>query len=235
MKFDKRRTYYLVLDTETANGLEQPLVYDCGYAIVDKNNNVYETGSYLIYDVFVLEKDLMQSAFYAEKIPMYEDMLKQKKTKMVTILTLRSIIYEVCKKWDVRAICAYNAYFDVNALNTTIRYITKSNKRWFLPYGVEVQDILQMARSVIGVMPTYRKFCESFGHIYGKGNKRLRMNAEVVYRFLLNDNGYKEEHTGLEDVLIESEIMAYCFKQKKPMKKILFHGKANRKRVRAVA
>jgi hypothetical protein len=31
-----------------------------------------------------------------------------------------------------------------------------------------------------------------------------------------------ESHTGLEDVQIEREIVLYCYKQHKPMKKLLF-------------
>ena len=41
MKIDKRKKYYLVLDVETANTLEQPLVYDIGYSVVDKKGNIY--------------------------------------------------------------------------------------------------------------------------------------------------------------------------------------------------
>ena len=32
---DKRRAYYLVFDTETANSLDDPIVYDIGGAIID--------------------------------------------------------------------------------------------------------------------------------------------------------------------------------------------------------
>ena len=41
-KIDRRRNYYMVYDTETANGLDDPIMYDCGGAIVDKNGKVYE-------------------------------------------------------------------------------------------------------------------------------------------------------------------------------------------------
>ena len=35
-KIDRRKSYYLVLDTETANGLDTPLMYDVGGCICDK-------------------------------------------------------------------------------------------------------------------------------------------------------------------------------------------------------
>ena len=34
-KLDKRKHYYLTLDTETANSTEKPLVYDIGGAVHD--------------------------------------------------------------------------------------------------------------------------------------------------------------------------------------------------------
>ena len=33
---DKRKNYYLVYDTETTNGFDDPIVYDIGGAIIDK-------------------------------------------------------------------------------------------------------------------------------------------------------------------------------------------------------
>ena len=36
---DRRKHYFLVLDTETANSLEDPLVYDMGWAIVELEYN----------------------------------------------------------------------------------------------------------------------------------------------------------------------------------------------------
>ena len=40
---DKRKNYYLTIDTETANDIECPLMYDLGGAIHDKQGKVYET------------------------------------------------------------------------------------------------------------------------------------------------------------------------------------------------
>ena len=39
---DKRKTYYLTIDTETANGFDDPIVYDLGCCIHDRKGNVEE-------------------------------------------------------------------------------------------------------------------------------------------------------------------------------------------------
>ena len=46
--------------------------------------------------------------------------------------------------------------------------------------------------------------------------------AETIYKFITKDLDFVESHTGLEDVLIEKEILAYCYKQHKRMRKLLF-------------
>ena len=51
---------------------------------------------------------------------------------------------------------------------------------------------------------------------------RPRVTAEVLYRYITKDVDFIESHTGIEDVMIEKEIFAYCIKQKKKMVRKLF-------------
>ena len=69
-------------------------------------------------------------------------------------------------------------------------------------------------------MPTYKKFCLENG--YMTKNNQCRFTAEILYRFISKNNGFIEEHKGLDDVLIEKEIMAYCYRQHKKMTKELW-------------
>ena len=210
-----KKKFYMVLDTETANGLDDPLVYDIGFAIVDKKGQVYLEKSFVIYDTFVLMKDLMQTAYYSEKIPQYEKDLKDGKRKLVTLATAQSIIAYNLKKFNVSAVIAHNMRFDYNALNTTIRYLTKSQKRYFLPYNTTIWCSLAMARTTIGKQKMYRLWCKENGYVTRSNQPRL--TAEILYRYITGDNDFIESHTGLEDVLIEKEIFAHCIRQHKKM------------------
>ena len=60
----------MVVDVETAGQFGNSLVYDIGYAIADKQGNIYETRSFIIKEIFY-NVELMSSAYYARKIPMY--------------------------------------------------------------------------------------------------------------------------------------------------------------------
>jgi DNA polymerase III epsilon subunit-like protein len=212
-----KKKFYMVLDTETANGLDDPLVYDIGFAIIDKKGQVYLEKSFVIYDTFVLMKDLMQTAYYAGKIPQYEEDLKNGKRKLVTLATAQSIIAYNLKKFNVSAVIAHNMRFDYNALNTTLRYLTKSQKRYFLPYNTTIWCSLAMARTTIGKQKTYRLWCKENGYV--TRNNQPRLTAEILYRYITDNNDFIESHTGLEDVLIEKEIFAHCTRQHKKMQR----------------
>lgn len=229
---DKRRHYVLVVDTETANtiqtekGLDMSnvLVYDCGWAVVDTKGNIYETASFVNRDIFNDERDLMRTAYYNWKIPRYIEELRAGTRIMATTYEIRAAMLETIEKYGIKEVAAHNARFDYNALNVTQRYVTASRFRYWFPFdSVEIWDTMKMAQDVICVMPTYIKFCEENG--YTLPNGKPRKTAEILWRFISGDSDFEESHTGLEDVLIETQIMWYCFRQHKPMRKALFENK----------
>jgi hypothetical protein len=221
-KIDHRRHYFIVFDTETANAIDCPFVYDIGWAVVDKHGNVYRTRSFVNREIFFLEKELMQSAYYAEKLPLYYERIKNGSAKVANWQTIKNTLWADIAEYEIKEVIAHNARFDYLATATTQRWLTKSKYRYFLPYDVEVWDTLKMARSVVANKPTYRKFCEENGYTYGKNGKQVRLTAEVLYQFITQNKEFEEEHTGLADVLIEKEILKYCYRQHQPMKKKLW-------------
>ena len=219
-KIDRRKSFFAVFDTETTNGFDDPLVYDFGFAIVDKLGNVYAKFSFVIYETFCGMKDLMASAYYADKIPMYQEQINKGERKIVSLYTARKIFNEVCREYNVKACMAHNARFDYIATATTQRYLTKSKYRFFLPYGIELWDTLKMAQDTICKQKSYKSWCEKNGYITKNG--RPQATAEILYKYISGDENFEESHTGLEDVMIEKEIFAHCMRQHKPMRKKCF-------------
>ena len=227
-KIDKRKTYYLVLDTETCpidRELEKVepsnmLAYDLGYTVCDKKGNVYKTGSYIISEIFFGEYNTkMQSSYYANKIPNYFIDIANGSRVVKTWSQISFILRKVIEEFDISIVVAHNARFDYGVLKNTKEYLEEYA---MLPY-IEWWDSLKMARSVLGQMPTYKRFCEENGYLTKNG--KCRFTAEIVYRYIKQDTTFEESHTGLEDTLIEKEILAYCFKQHKKMDKLLFATK----------
>lgn len=79
-----------------------------------------------------------------------------------------------------------------------------------------------MSRDVILKMPSYKKYADK--HNLKTATGKLSATAENLYRFITKNPDFIESHTGLEDVLIEKEIFAYCMKQHKKMRKKLFEN-----------
>lgn len=227
---DKRKHYIIVLDTETCNGistddkldLSDSLVYDLGFAVVDKKGNVYETFSFVISEIFYGMKNVMESAYYANKIPQYEEDITTGKRKVVSLFEARKMLIDTMKKYHTNTIAAHNAGFDLRALNTTQRYLTKSKYRYFFPFATEIWCTLKMARQTIGKQKGYKLFCEMNNYLTKHKKPQARLTAEIIYRYLTGNNEFIENHTGLEDVIIEKEILAHCFRQHKKMIKTLY-------------
>jgi DNA polymerase III epsilon subunit-like protein len=198
---------YIVIDTETTNGFDDPLVYDCGWAVIDENGRVLKTRSYVVADVFCNE-ELMKDAYFADKIPQYVADVADGKRKMAWFENVKKVLRKDCKKFNVTAIMAHNMRFDYRSCTRSQRYITKSANRWFYPYGVQLWDTLRMARETFGHDEDYRNFCSENG--YMMKNNSPRMTAEILYRYLSGDNDFEEQHTGLADVMIEKEIFKAC-------------------------
>lgn len=198
----------IVLDTETANSLEEPIAYDIGFAVVDtENGDILEEHSFAIAEIF-LDKELMNSAYYKEKIPQYWEEIKKGTRKLVKFETAHRILYQTIKKYNVNVVAAHNARFDNRSTNLSRRYLTSSKNRFFFPYGVEIWDTLKMAREVMKGNEDYTRFCIENNYMTKKNQKRF--TAEILYRYLTGNNDFEEEHRGIDDVRIEKEIFMYC-------------------------
>lgn len=203
---------FIVLDTETTNSLDDPFCYDIGWAVVDRNGKVYQTYSYVVADVF-LDAELMASAYFAEKVPNYWKEIESGERTLASFSQIRKALCACAKKWSVTKFFAHNMSFDYRSTNYTQRFLTSSKYRYFFPYGAEICDTLKMARQVLKNDEDYDNFCYSNQYLTKRGCKRY--TAEIIYRFISHDNQFVESHTGLEDVLIEKEILSYCL-QKMP-------------------
>ena len=202
----------LVIDTETTNGLEQPLPYDVGYAIVDTSTGeILRKRSFVVAEIF-FDKALMKEAFFTEKIPQYWRDIKAKKRVIKPICKIRGFIRSDMEEFNVKKVGAYNMGFDNRATRNDIRFISGSMVRWFFPYGTEFFCIWNMACTSILSTEEYVNFAIKNNFISESGN--IQTGAEIVYKYITQNVDFVENHTGLEDVLIEIDIMMAVLKSK---------------------
>lgn len=200
--------HYIVIDTETTNGFEDPICYDVGWAVIDENAEVLLKRSFVVADIFLDEPQLMAEAFFADKIPQYFDDVANGLREFRRFKTIRSIFHTDCTTFNVKAVMAHNMPFDYRSTTTTQRWLTSSKYRYFFPYGIELWDTLRIARETLGKDEDYKRFCKENDFCCANGTPRL--TAEIIYKYITKNLAFEEEHTGLADVLIEKEIFKYC-------------------------
>lgn len=208
-----RKKLFLILDTETFGSFSEPIVYDIGFAVIDKSGKVYAQYSFVVHDTFIGMAEQARTAYYANKFPQYHADIRSGKRRLLTWAEIIQIVNMVLVKWDISDIVAHNANFDCTSVNYTSRILHYNT---FFKRHVEWWDTLQMSADTIGKQKLYKQFCEENNYISKKGRPQLK--AEVLYRYIKGDNTFNESHTGLEDVLIEKEIFAKCIAQHKSMK-----------------
>lgn len=218
MKIDKRKKYLMVLDVETTNNIMEKgapndgLVYDIGFTIADKKGNIYAKRSFAVKEIFDWI-DLMDTAYYKKKLPLYFERLKKGQIEKASIWDIRKRIKKAMEMFDIKEVYAYNANFDYTTLNNTVRYLSGSACRWFFPYGTQICDIWHIACQVLGTQKTFQ--WENVRN--EKGN--LLTNAERMFAYLSQNEDFEEEHTGLADAIVETQILARCFKSHKKIDK----------------
>lgn len=221
------------LDTETCNIIKSEKVmpgnnlpYDIGFSVVEPSTGkkILER-SYIVREIFFGERERMQSAYYAEKLPQYLDDIASGKRKVASAFEILNEIDEICKRENVIAIVAHNARFDIDALNTLVWWLS-GNRVKALPQNLEIWDTMKMWNAC--KPKAYTQFCEENNYKTNHKPPRDRLTAEIIYRFLTGNNEFAEAHTGLEDVNIETEIMLACYKSHKPIKeaRVLYQAKA---------
>lgn len=199
----------MLVDVETANDTDCALTYDISTRMVDAQGQILIQHAFVVRDVFNDMRDVVKQAFYADKIPEYISDLQNHNRQMRNFMTIRRVLLTEMKQYNCNTVVAYNARFDRNALNNTLRYLTKSRFRWFFPYNTEFICIWNMACQTVCQTKEYKEFAE-LNNLISNHGKNYRATAETVYAFLTNNPDFTEEHKGLEDVKIEQEIMFHC-------------------------
>lgn len=195
-----------VFDTETTN-LEKPFVYNIGFLIADT-----ESGEVLTCADYVVEQvwhnlELFQTAYYAEKRPLYVSRMRGKTARLEKFGHITQIMARLFKEFEVEYAFAYNSGFDVK--------VFEYNCDWFKcinPFdNVKVLDIRGYVHNKIAFTPRFQQFCDRNELYTERGN--YSTTAETLYRFIYDDMSFDEEHTALADSVIEYQILLECVKR----------------------
>lgn len=191
------KTIYCTLDTETVGGASTPTgMYNLGCTIHDREGNIFATCSMLVMEHY----DEIRTDDYAKKnFHLYEERLARGEMSAVaTEEEAVSIVRNLCHFYGVRYVMAFNSGFDF--CKTICRQLLDE---------FEFIDLWLMAVQTICHQKGYAKFCRENGFKSSTG-KSCATSAESVYAYITGNPDYTEEHTALNDALIEMEIFVKC-------------------------
>lgn len=191
------KTIYCTLDSETVGGASAPTgMYNLGCTIHDRNGHIFATCSMLVMEHY----DEIRTDDYAKKnFHLYEERLARGEMSAVaTEEEAVSIVRNLCHFYGVRYVMAFNSGFDF--CKTICRQLLDE---------FEFIDLWLMAVQTICHQKGYAKFCRENGFKSSSG-KSCATSAESVYAYITGNPDYTEEHTALNDALIEMEIFVKC-------------------------
>lgn len=191
----------MIFDTETTS-LDKPFCYNVGYQIVST-----ETREILVARDYVVEQvwhnlPLFQSAYYADKRPIYVARMRAHKVVMDKFGYICRQMNRDIKQYEVSHAYAYNSSFDDKVFTFNCDWYKCSN-----PFDtVQIHDIRGYAHKFI-VNEDYLAYCEEHELFTETGN--YSTTAEAVYRYISGEDDFNEEHTALHDSEIETDILFY--------------------------
>lgn len=211
------KKYYLICDIETGGGLGCPVPYDIGYAVCDRLGNIYESESFMLAEAFISKRINLKTAYYCDKIPQYWIDFANDSRQLVTIHTAQKRMHSAIAKYGIKDFVAYNASFDRKGLDNGMAWYTRGRETEFFKVPLNTICIWNMACQLLFTQKKYQRLATDNNWISEKGN--FKTSAEMAYRYLTGEHEFTESHTGLEDVIIESQIFAKCMAMHKKVNK----------------
>lgn len=219
------KTMIAVVDTEMLGKLGgdefNRKVFDIGFQIVDKKGTVYSSGSFLPQEFWDEIDNLKPSSFLRSKKKRleYDAKVESGETDVLPWDRIMALMKHEMACYDVDYFAAYNLNHDKGVLQKTHELLSPDTP-FDLMSAAKPLDIYPMAVQLLLNRPTYKRLALKHGRVSKNGTPSA--TAESAYAYITGNWDYKEIHTGFQDVLIEVEILAYCYRQNKA-----FNGNIN--------
>jgi hypothetical protein len=211
-----RSKHFLIADTETVGLPPNNFVYDFGYTIATRKDIVLER-SFLVREIVTDAKKMMGAYFAAKVFSFYIPALDENRIQIFDWLQVVEILREDMATHKVEVFCAYNLNFDMRALTATNYLINSGGKvldyrpalldLWTYACGGALNSRLYHDMAIQQNDPTLHDWISEAGNV--------RTTAEKAYAFLTGQIDFIESHTGLEDAIIETEILQRLLAKKK--------------------
>lgn len=213
-KIDLQNERYLMfIDTETIgtiNVIESVLPFEIGMKVYDlQNEEIVEQKSYIVRKFFN-NKYVMLSTFSATKYPEYFEKLDtDKRYKLYSVNEISKDITKIKNHYNIKIMVAHNGQFDKNAMERLFNEFGVNNPF----YKMDLLDTMEISK-IITYSLDYLNFCLDNKKVLNANHEsafisnsgRVRITAQAIYSYIVNNPHFEEAHTGLEDIDIELQI-----------------------------
>lgn len=204
--FYNRKTRFLVVDIETPTN-PNSVICDIAFGIWSGKEGVLGTAGYIV------EENQSWQTHY----PRYERYEEYKEAGLYHVrpfAKIMEILDRIIDKYEPTFATAYNSGFDFPRIKDECQ-----RQGIFCPLDrLKEFDMWRGACETIGQQKTFKRWVDQNGLLTPKGNRQS--GAETMYRYIKLDPTFKEEHTGLADIVIEMAILDKVQRQRKKMSMI---------------
>lgn len=225
--------------------IAKPLIYDLGWQIVDRKGNIYSQHSILIQETFFVPSIFNTAYYkekrpmYMERLDKGELVIMGWQQAMELLESdlqhvKQSTAYNAM--FDYKKAIPFTETYIMNLYNSGYQYwedrqrdvcnqiiagIKQKNEKNFDKDNFNFRgkdypifDLWALACERLINTDKYKLMCLENGSISPSG-LFFKTSAETTFRYLSDDQTFEEEHTGLGDVIIESQILLKCLKKGK--------------------
>lgn len=212
------KKYILMVDTETVGNIDSCLPYDISVKVynLQKKQVVFQQ-TYIIKELFE-NKVLMSTAYFACKIPFYENELNNY-SKNFILLDSKNVLEELNKiiaLYNISIMSAYNSNFDYNTINRLYDLAQVKNKFKNLLQLDIWQLVLEYFELDKNTFNNYKNFAKSNNLVTEKGTN-YQSNVESLTKWLSQNINFIEHHTGLSDIANEIDILNWVVNRYKKL------------------
>jgi hypothetical protein len=197
------KTKFLILDIETTK--QEGYIFDIAFSVYSRQGGTIGSAGYII------KENETRIPWYTDRLTRYEEYKKAGKYKVENFVKVMAIIEKIIDKYQIEYATAYNSGFDFSKIEEACKVMKANNPL----KKVKELDLYNMAAQTLGQQKWFKEFIEKNNLKTEKGNRKS--GAEAMYAYMIMNADFEEEHTGLADIAIETEILDRVLRQKKKM------------------
>ncbi len=199
-----------VLDTETViipGTNHARLVWQIGWIDADNNGVIIDKHEYLIGDVYYRADK--SDRFYKD----YDNIITAGEITVANWGTVKRVFNETMQENNVKVLAAYNAIFDMQALEDTTYVLSNGITNKFVDNPVKWRCIMRGAAQTFLHTQRYFDWAIKNNEVTKRGIPSI--TAQAAYRYLTKNEKFVEAHTALADVEIELQLLLAATRQHK--------------------